>query len=305
MFCTCMYPWQCLTTTTGTFEFEPVLSYSDDELYPESPHTPVSWEAMSVESSSQVSASSQSDSALSEYIKYVKTILSQLVRVTIAIRKSGNKYRFEEVDAQCHDGRFESFRHHLATIILKSSEDDAARNKAQQLSAAEKSKQASDPSRLTVVQERLIRANVLRRNRIEYMTKSSGRTPKPSLTPEPTLIKDVPVATPPVVMFDTESRGPRGFHDVRSGDSTAAALIAPSDTSTVAITATEPGSELEITPIIQKRTFSTVTKLTRIGASQTYPRCPNRTPGEPLICPYCNEQLPPDISGSREESSWR
>jgi hypothetical protein len=296
---------QSLTTTTGTLELEPVLSYSDDELCPESPHTPISWEVMSVESCGQLSEISQSDSALSEYVTYIKTILSQLVRITIAIRKSGNRYRFEEVDAKCDDGRFESFRLHLATIILKGSEDDAARNKAQQLSAEEKFKQASDPSRLTLVQERLVRANILRRNRIEYMMKSSGQRPRPNLPPEPTLTKDVPVTTPPVVMFNTESKDYKGSHGMRTRNIPVAAVTAPSDSSTVAITATEPGSKLEIRPIMQKRTFSTATKMTRIGASQTYPRCPKRAPGEPLTCPYCNEQLPLDISGTREENSWR
>lgn len=267
---------------------------------------------MSAESTVLSSSSAGSDGRgidplYSENVSYIRTILSQLVKITLAIRKSGNKYRFEEVDATCDQESFEPFRRYLTALVLKNSDNEATQEEARELDAFQKMKQASDPSRLTHVQQRLIRANVLRRNRIEHMLKSAGSR----IRTKPTI--DFPPDNRPVFamsnlsMFKTES------YTIRSstGNSTAtghtALPILPhtSDNSTVAMTATEPGSKLEIKPIMQKRTFSTATKMTKIGALQVYPRCPKREAGKPLICPYCGDQLPPEIGMAHEEQSWR
>jgi hypothetical protein len=103
--------------------------------YPDSPQSPVSWTVLSKESSGQISDLSQLehdglDPVLVEYASYVKTILNQLVRVTLAIRKSGNKYKFEDIDAQCNEGSFEAFRRYLVALILKPFEDEEAQIQA-------------------------------------------------------------------------------------------------------------------------------------------------------------------------------
>jgi hypothetical protein len=267
---------------------------------------------MSAESSNLPSISSESDGRgidhlYSENASYIRTTLSQLVRITLAIRKSGNKYRFEEVDATCDHETFESFYRHLTALVLKGSDNEAAQEQARGLSAFQKMAQASDSSRLTPVQERLIRANVLRRNRIEHMMKSAGSRVKPNPLPDLALDIKRTVTKPKLVMFNTEPDTTQSSSGIRTNTGPIALPTLPrtSDNSTVAMTATEPGSKLEIKPILQRKSFSTATKMTRIGASQVYPRCPKREADEPLICPYCSEQLPLEISGPKEEHSWR
>jgi hypothetical protein len=285
---------------------------SVEEKRPDSPHSPVSWDAMSAESSNLPSISSESDSRgmdnlYSENASYIRTILSQLVRITLAIRKSGNKYRFEEVDATCDQETFEPFRRHLTALVLKSSDNEAIQEQAREFSAFQKMEQASDPSRLTAVQKRLIWANVLRRNRIEYMMKSARSKVRSKPAPDLALEIKRAVTNPKLVLFNTEPDTTRSSSGVptNTGPTALPTLPRTSDNSTVAMTATEPGSKLEIKPILQKKSFSTATKMTRIGASQVYPRCPKRDADGPLICPYCSEQLPREISGPKEEHSWR
>ena len=108
------------------------------------------------------------DTALSEPVSYVKTILNQLTRISIAIRKSGAKYRFERADEALNEADFDDFRKHLTTLILMRFEDLENRN----LSAVEKVHRASDFKRLSQVQRRLVHANILRRNRIERTARS-------------------------------------------------------------------------------------------------------------------------------------
>jgi hypothetical protein len=129
-----------LLTKLGSPDLGQNLSTVEDDTltelsYLDSPQSPVSWTVLSKESSGQVSDSSQLeydglDPVLVEYASYVKTILDQLVRVTLAIRKSGNKYRFEDIDAQCNEGSFEAFRRYLVALILKPFEDEEAQTQA-------------------------------------------------------------------------------------------------------------------------------------------------------------------------------
>jgi len=247
----------------------------------------------------------EEDLGLTEYIVYVKTILNQLVKITLAIRKSGNKYRFEDVDANCDEAAFESFRRYLTALVLREHEGNT--EVAKGLTVDEKIKQASDPNRLSLVQKRLVRANTLRRNRINFMTKSSRSKakPQPGLTPGP--LVNLVVPQPEMVLVQEEVRDPTGLTErlETSNDQSAAQQSDLLETSTVVRTATDPGSKLEIKPILRKPSLSTATRMTRIGASQVYPRRPERTSGESLICPFCNEQLPPEVSEAKLDTSWK
>jgi hypothetical protein len=97
---------------------------------PDVPQSPVSCEAMSNESSGLDSLSEDEASGpiLSEYISYVKTILGQLLRISLAIRKFGNKYRFEKADGALDENSFKEFRKHLTTVILMTFEDPEAKD---------------------------------------------------------------------------------------------------------------------------------------------------------------------------------
>jgi len=261
---------------------------------------------MSNESSAPASSSGDetSDPVLSEQISYAKTILGQLQRISLAIRKSGNKYRFEKADAALNESRFEEFRKHLATVILMAFED----KRAEKLTAVQKMHRASDYDRLTPIQRRMVRANILRRNRIEFVTGSTRRRSTSVVGPEPAVDAGKPTIVEPAVKpaVDTD---PGPSQPTPSMSTTLQPQMrkesAQSVAHTTAITATDVGSKLDIQHILTRRVSSTATKMTRIGSSQAYPRCPNVGSDGSLICPYCDDVLPSDYLGSKRKDSWK
>lgn len=249
---------------------------------------------MSNESSGPASSSGDEtlDPILSEQISYAKTILSQLQRISLAIRKSGNKYRFEKADAALDERRFEEFRKHLTTVILIAFED----TEAKEFTTVQKMQRASDYGRLTPIQRRMVRANILRRNRIEFVTRSPTRKSRPtSVVRRPAVDAGKPTAVEPANV-DTDP-GPSQPTPPRESTRSAAH-------STV-VTATDVGSMLDIKHILTRRTSSTATKMTRIGSSQAYPGCPNPGSDGAVLCPYCNDVLPLEYSRSKHNDSWK
>lgn len=125
-------------------------------------------------------ASSQIESLISsspffECVSDIRTIISQLIRITIAIRKSSNRARFQKIDKCCDDTDFQPFRKSLATKIFRASKDAKDIEDQRKMSAFDLMKHSLDPSRLSPVQQRLVRTNVLRRNRFEHFKRKSSK----------------------------------------------------------------------------------------------------------------------------------
>ncbi|KAK6519711.1 hypothetical protein TWF506_000011 [Arthrobotrys conoides] len=265
-----------------------------------------SWEAMSNESNSPDSSSGDEspDPFLSENISYIKTILTMLWRISQEIRKSGNKFRFAKADKSLDPDEDDvlEFRRHLTSIILRGFEDQEAGT----LTTAEKIQRASDYSRLTHVQKRLVHHNILRRNRIKFSAKTRERKIRHDnthtlLQEEPvSLINDIgPVAHVRPHQVASISRAPSASGNI------APITPARSTVFTTAVTATEVDSKLDIKRILARKSSSMATKMTRIGASQNYPRCPESAANGALICPYCDDFLPSGLPRSKREDNWR
>lgn len=170
---------------------------------------------------------------------------------------------------------------------------------ARDWSTEKRAKEALDYEKLTEVQQRLIHVNILRRNRIEYTTKSRASGRKTGAAED--------AVTPQTFREPRE----KGFQR-----SEASATIAVKSSSflprnvvsrtaappTIAHTSTEIGSRLNIQRHLSA-TPSKITELSRIGASQPYPQSPKLKPGGALVCPYCEDLLP--RSYAKHESSWR
>ncbi|KAH6869554.1 hypothetical protein B0T10DRAFT_281052 [Thelonectria olida] len=274
---------------------------------PDSPQSYVSWEAISNKSSGPASSSGDEtlDPILSEQISYAKTILSQLQRISLAIRKSGNKYRFEKADAALDGNIFEEFRKHLTTIILIAFED----TEAKELTAVQKMQRASDYDRLTPIQRRMVRANILRRNRIEFVTGSPTRKSRPTSVvgrPEPAVDAGMPAAVEPATVdTDPAPSQPTPSITITPPRQTTPGESTRSVAHTTLVTATDVGSKLDIKHILTRPASSTVTKMTRIGSSQAFPGCPNPGSDGAVLCPYCNDVLPLEYSRSKHKDSWK
>ncbi|KAF3297187.1 hypothetical protein TWF132_008542 [Orbilia oligospora] len=278
-----------------------------EDSRPGSPQSIESWEAMSDESSGTGSLSDGGDVSnpvLSENISYIKTILSQLARISIAIRKSGNRYRFEKADAALDEKDYDEFRQHLTAIILRGFEDDDSKN----LTAVEKAQRVFDSSRLTKAQKRLIHLNILRKHRIEFVKRSRGS--KSHQKADTQQAESGPIMMGKPTEEPAVDSKPCSYQPIRS-TTTSRPLhqtprkLAPSAVFTAAVTATEIGSKFDIKGILAKKSTSAVTKMTKIGASQSYPHCPDPQLDGSLRCPYCDDFLPSDFSDPKRQDNWR
>ena len=246
------------------------------------------------------------DPVIAEHISYVRAILDQLTRISFAIRKAGTKYRFEEADAALDDDKFKGFRSHLTRIILRAYPDP----EAELLRSEEKMHRASDYARLTLVQKRLVHADVLRKHRIEFITESRFskkrlKTEEIEQLDEPPRLADDAIATTPSITGSFGAPGPSPSISISQrppevAPRKPAALFA---VSTTAPTDTDVGSQLNIKPFLSGKAFSMATDLTKIGATQPYPRSPKLEPDGSLICPYCDDALP--SSYAKDEQSWK
>lgn len=274
--------------------------------------SPASWDSISNESSNPGSLPPPSadaptaDTVMSEYMSYITTTLDQLGSISLAIRKAGNKYRFEKVDAALDDAMFQEFRNHLTSIILRAFPDDEAK----ELSSEQKIQRVSDYSRLTPIQKRLVHAVVLRRHRIDFVT-ASRKTRKTSIHTDTGLLRDVnqlgesrrPAGSSVAGSRTSQQRG--GSLSASQLPTTDSSKIAPAPSLVVtnAPTATDIGSHLDVKRFVSAPTPSKVTNLTRIGDTQAYPRCPKQGSNGLLICPYCDDVLPSFYAAS--EKAWK
>jgi len=174
-------------------------------------------------------------------------------------------------------------------------------------------RRASDPERLTLVQKRLVHANVLRKHRIQWITKSRNKKKGPRIDEHLSRLTNTTADAPPSVI-------PSVFPSVATSSSfkkpvpsisisraprqaTVETPVAPSVVQTDAPTATDVGTHLDIKRFMDSNSASRVTNLTRIGNSQSYPRCPRPIGDKSLICPYCDDLLP--SSYAKKEQSWK
>ncbi|KAI0197477.1 hypothetical protein F4808DRAFT_295284 [Astrocystis sublimbata] len=272
---------------------------------PTSSGSPMSWDAISDECSNPNPSEAEDiphrDPAIAEYIFYVQTTLDQLVRISLAIQKAGDKYRFEKVDAELDEGRFEEFRNHLTSIILKA----FPTHNAQDLTAEQNLERVSDFEALTSIQKRLIHLNILRRHRIEFETKSreKGRRPLDSARDGHGFGENHATLESPV------TRSP-DFNSIQASGASqpsppivSKASPTPSIVSKEALTATEIGSGFDVKRFMSTQPPSKTMNLTRVGAAQSYPSRPKCGPDGLLLCPYCDDVLP--SSYATNEQSWK
>lgn len=258
-----------------------------------SPTVSVLSDTMSKESatSSFSSEDESSDPILSENIRYVKTILRQLVDISLTVRKSYNKYRFEDVDAACDESAFEPFRKCLATHILRNFEDLEARK----LNTTKKVQQASDCSRLTPVQKRLISVNTLRRNRMLHVAVASR------LAEVESKVGSVNAHVHGHSKADTWSNDGK----IEKNSTIDRKYLQGMKEIALFNSAADRKAESEIKPDVTRLISSEATRPTRSTALQDYPRSPDPGHDGSIICPYCRECIACEVRQDNVEHAWK
>ncbi|KAK2776658.1 hypothetical protein CKAH01_12308 [Colletotrichum kahawae] len=108
-------------------------------------------------------SAAEDTSPLLEAKAEVEQIINHLARVALAIRKSGTSSRLHKADRTFDPSKHQNFRRHLELIILARGCEDG------------RSDYHLDTEALTAIQERLILANLRRRNRYRYAQKHADK----------------------------------------------------------------------------------------------------------------------------------
>ncbi|KAF5249275.1 hypothetical protein FANTH_5356 [Fusarium anthophilum] len=254
---------------------------------------------------------------------YIETNLKLLAKISVAIRRSGQRLRYLKADAYLRDHlddeEYTLLKNHLLFLILVSSYEQKLLTELGRLAINQEIPKAVeivirswiiDPSRATSTQQRPIEANIIRRNRIAYARRFIGKNSITKKPQEETATTIAPSRLPGALLgpameastFDTDTKEP---FSIPSPVQPLPAQPEPTESLTAkTLTATELGSQF-ILPIImplepKKGALSIVTKITQTGTNQDYPACPAKKGS--FQCPYCVQVLTEDYA---TKSRWR
>ncbi|KAM0345648.1 hypothetical protein ACHAPU_006302 [Fusarium lateritium] len=220
----------------------------------------------------------------------VEQIIDHLIRLGVAIRKSGTSSRSQKADRYFKDSDHQDFLRYLTVIVLGRGTEDG------------REQFEIDPKSLSPVQERLVMANLRRRNRFLYAQRHAKKLDaRTSFTTENQF--GYPVYDNPVLIDETASvRRPMAIPEEQPLPET---LISPPiPVAMTATSASKVGSNIvevpQHTPALSQ---IAKTDITTIAAKVIYPRPPRSQPGLRFFrCPCCCQTLPALF---RESSQWK
>ncbi|KAI9687323.1 MAG: hypothetical protein M1822_002366 [Bathelium mastoideum] len=267
---------------------------------------------------SDLESGEAAEDVFSETRVAVKWILHGLTRISHTIRSAGTKYRFVAADSTFVEDKLQDLKRLLTIVIMRGqgclgldrdvyersggfgdSTDSSTTNTICSL--------ALEPGWITKTQMRLIRANLVRRNRILYATRSTSVTSKRTTPGQPRRRQPQPAQEvekaelnmrpthQQLVMSNPDTTPPLKTLEV------SASSAAP--TLSLTQTATNVGSQYDEKFALQSPYTSVATQGTRTGLSHEYPRCPKPTVNRLIQCPYCADILVGDYASNK--SRWR
>ncbi|KAF4470198.1 kinesin [Fusarium albosuccineum] len=247
---------------------------------------------------------------------YIRAYLGLLAKVSMAIRRSGTKLRYMKADdylKTCSDNEeYTGLRKHLLFLILISPYEQKLFEELQRRALEKQIPRAveivvrswvADPTRATAIQRRLIEANILRRNRINYAKHVSKNRFDPTKTYdflEATSASEAPERPQePVTKYAGSESGAEQQPLIQPVQPTSNQIE-----SRESLTATKLDSDFVLPSTIglepTKKAVSVVTKMTQTAAHQDYPACPVSKGS--FQCPYCVQVLTEDYTN---KSRWR
>ncbi|KAK8115457.1 hypothetical protein PG984_011959 [Apiospora sp. TS-2023a] len=224
----------------------------------------------------------------------LRLTISELARFSSMRRRSGTEFRFKRADSLLVESEYSDYQEELGRSILLGSlkiEEGAPID-------IERFQSATTYDQLTAVQKRLVLGNILRRNRIVHATKNmrSSKAPPP---PDPKETSKQLVAGAAEEKPSDIAERPMPLEEPiptinpnQTQKKEAPSLMGSRMTGFTAQTATKIGQHFKSDVLVPKPTPSVATKVTRTGAIQDYPRCPEPISDEFIQCPYCADMLP-------------
>lgn len=206
------------------------------------------------------------DNLLLGKMKHIETILDQLARISVAIRRSGNHSRLQKADQRLNPDDHQIFRNHLIFLITP---------------------RPGDTTVLTEVQNRLIEANIRRRNRFIYAQTHAEHLAMAYVKPQSHHMGGQNIAVDN--SKDPGQGNPKTDHPTHSEVGTATTATAIDNPSILDVTRFQlPGATTVMS--------STVVKI-------KYPRPPKMKKDAKLFkCPCCCQALPAELA---ENEKWK
>lgn len=239
----------------------------------------------------------------------VKSILLGLTRISSNIRRAGTKYRFKAADDQFDESQLQDAKRMYVLHIYREQGSSRQRIRSQQEgeiqrtgpSADETSKIALSPGWMTAIQAHLVKANLLRHNRILYSTRSMRSKPVVKLDKRYTVAPVLRTLELAENTIDARLHGQ--IPSIPKPKDGPLSKSSQTNSASVMQTATEIGSQYDENSAFKKPTPSLFTQGTRTGALLEYPRCPKPTVDGMLQCPYCGDVL--SYEYFKNKSRWR
>ncbi|KXH69684.1 hypothetical protein CSAL01_12615 [Colletotrichum salicis] len=244
----------------------------------------------SISESTTSSDSAEEDSLESLYKEqrtYVYKIMDKLARLSMAIRKSGTKYRYAKIDAQLNENDFEDFRSYQVALLKIS---QGRQNQSQLCTSTEwvewmessGANLSQSPGLLaSPIQQRLIQTNILRRHRMQHANRNIPRLARPSkaknkeeLGMDKQIHDKETVYQRNTVASSSRVLSPEPVKALNL-DSELLNKAKFAKTESAGPTATKLGSNFDVQKVVARGAFSTTTtRATHTGINQEYPRCP-------------------------------
>ncbi|KAF5963528.1 hypothetical protein FCOIX_13806, partial [Fusarium coicis] len=254
---------------------------------------------------------------------YIETNLKLLAKISVAIRRSGAKLRYLKADAYLKDhfddDEYTQLREHLLLLILVGPYEQRLLGELRRLALNKEIPTAVeivirswmvDPSRAKPNQQRLIEANITRRNRIAYSKRFIGKNAPPKKGHGETAPTVAPSQFPEALLRPAKEPSTFGADAQEPFSIPGPIQLPPTPLEPVesltakTLTATELGSHFVLPVIVplepKKGAMSIATKITKTGIKQDYPACPAKK--GTFQCPYCVQVLTEDYTA---KSRWR
>ncbi|RSL79565.1 hypothetical protein CEP51_007265 [Fusarium floridanum] len=258
------------------------------------------------------------DAVVEDQIYYIETTIRFLSEISMAIRKSGTKFRHQRVDSllAARESELEGFGDYLRLLVLMSprkvySLHGVSLQHSLTGSPAWKNlwiimkAYFTDTQRLTPVQTRLIQANLVRRNRFElYLARYRRRTRVQERLQLPQIqgakVTVHPAKRDPSAPTPTPSQS--HVSQTLSKTNEKAPIQPLSQQSSQS--ATNIGSFVMPQHPHEQKARSVSTKLSEGVFKQDYPKCPGAE-GQSFWCPYCAQLLDASYSDPKKSKRWR
>lgn len=250
-------------------------------------------------SGNEESANTISNASLLDAVKSTEAILDQLMRLAVAIRKSGTGSRLQKADHSFNPKAHEGFQNHLALVLLARPSDIEDRRHAywDTLNEDRLVHFGVDGTQLNTVQQRLVDANLRRRNRFMYAQNHARKLAGCQESSTPKVITNHGSVYQPDEETSIEPQQPVE-ETASTQNQNAAAMdrskISPNALEMTATTASTVGTAI-IFDSINTATAprQTMTQVSSTGSKLTYPNPPQIGGGQNSFrCPCCCQTFP-------------